>query len=302
MGQMAGLVRKYGEIIGLEEKDVKAFEDLALLVETDPAYWKALQDYSEGRRLPKEFLEDLKAFADERGYDDTLLYGTVILYLYDRMHDRYVEKGIPEEIFVRTAMDLKWKVNESYTVYGKPGCFVAWWYQKLFDLQVFGIGRLEFETAFYKGEDATVGGVTVREGDPVIGVHIPTTDEPFTRETCLDAYKKAYAFFGGKNGEKMIFHCSSWLLFPGIRDMVGPDSRIVDFQNTFKILQVKDSKGGGTAWRVYGKDFQKPVGELPEETSLQRGYKKRLMAGLPWGTAVGIFAFDGEKIWNDAEE
>ena len=79
--------------------------------------------------------------------------------------------------------------------------------------------------------------------------------------------------------------------------MVGPDSRIVQFQKTFRILEVKDCSGSGIAWRVYGKDFRKPPELLPEETALQRGYKKRLMEGLSWGTAVGGFAFDGDRLF-----
>ena len=297
---MTEIVEKYAAMIGLSAADQAAFREMAAKTEPEPEFWAILQAYAEGKRAPIDFLGDLKALTASKGWDEYLFLGTVILFLYEGMHERYREKGISEEIFVRTAMDLKWKVDECRAVFGRPGCFVAWWYQKLFDLSVVCLGRLEFEDKVYDGPDVTVGGVAVKAGDRVIGVHIPSSGEPFTEETCLDAYRKAYAFFGGKDGKKLVFHCSSWLLDPELPAMLGENSRIVRFQRAFRIVSVKESKeGGGTAWRVFGNKYRAAAEDLPEETALQRAYKARLLSGKGWGSAAGVFAFDGEKMYKD---
>jgi len=215
----------------------------------------------------------------------------------EQMREDYKTAGLSDELFWETIADLKFKLLECHTVYGIWGMFVAFWHAWFFQLRRFKLGRLQYEAITYEGEEpVTIGEYTVNPGDTVYNMHIPSCG-PFPREARIDSYKQAYEFFKKDlpEGKPMVFVCHSWLLFPKNREILPAHLNMVDFINDFRIVHFEESDDFGDKWRVFGADFQKPDAELPEDTTMRRGFKQWLLAGKKTGEGMGVFLYDGEN-------
>ena len=208
---------------------------------------------------------------------------------------RYKQKGIPDEIFWNSMMDLRYKLDECRQVKGKWGTFVAGWYKDFLELKLFGLGRLEFSQTQFPGKEPYLcGGLTIRPQDPVITIHIPSAG-PLTEESCLDAYRRAYDFFPKQRTDgKLIFVCSSWLLDPDYAAFLPPDSNILRFQRDFEIIWLEKREVFKDAWRVFGPEADLPPENLPRKTSVQRGFADFLAAGGKTGSGYGVFVWGRE--------
>ncbi|MCQ2462040.1 MAG: acyltransferase domain-containing protein [Clostridia bacterium] len=211
---------------------------------------------------------------------------------------KYERNGLSDELFYATFADLKYKLLECKAVKDEWGTFVAYWYDGFFRLKRFCYGRFQYEITRYAWLKYDGHGVKLRKNTKVINFHIPSSGEPITYENRLDSYKQAYEIYRHlfKNG-KAVFVCFSWLLYKEHYDFLPHNSNIIDFMNDFDIIKSVSLPVFNDAWRVFGADAKKTPQELPEKTSLQRAYKKRLADNkLASGYGYGIIVFDGEKI------
>lgn len=141
----------------------------------------------------------------------------------------------------------------------------------------------------------TVGGYTVKPGDTVYNMHIPSCGS-LNRAARIESYKKAYEFYKKDlDGKPMVFCCHSWLLFPKNREILPETLNMVDFIGDFYIYDSEEYDVFHDKWRVFAKDFEKPNSELPEDTTQRRCFKKWLLDGKKTGAGAGIFIYDGEK-------
>ncbi len=242
----------------------------------------------------------IEAISQESGVH---LYTVWLLFLIQAAKPAvavYLEKGVPEEVVWETFRDLKFKVLECKNVQGVWGNFVAFWYPIFYSCDIVKLGRLEFENITYKEETPYVwGDYTIRPGDPVKSVHIPSSGEPFDEAARLDSYKRAYDFFKDElQGKPLVCVCDSWLLYPRNREILSPTSNIVSFSHDFDVIRWKEQEEFHDAWRVFGAEYQKPAADLPENTSMQRAFKKWLVEGKKTGSGFGVLLFDGKKILN----
>ena len=223
------------------------------------------------------------------------------MYISHALRDRYAERKIDEQIFWDSMTDLRAKLIECRDVYGINGSFVAGWFFGFFYMTRFALGRLQFERTDYDRDDPyTCAGVSLRKGDEMINMHIPSLG-PLTVESMIDAFKRAYAspLFADvrvEGGKLAPFCCGSWLLYPPHRDFLPPHSNILKFMDCFDIIEWTDSDEFHDDWRVFAKYKDLPPKELPRDTSLRRAFADRLIAGEPVGHGFGIFFFDGEQI------
>lgn len=209
-------------------------------------------------------------------------------------------QGIPEEIFWDTFSDLRCKALECKEIHDVWGTFVAFWYPIFYTGDLVKLGRLEYENYTYSADTPyEKNGYIVKKGDKVKNIHIPSSGEPFDEAARLASYKKAYEFFKDElNGGPLVCVCHSWLLYPEYGKFLPVGSNFAGFQKDFDIVKAEAEDEFDDAWRLFGRDYKKPLAELPERTSMQRAFKKYFLEGGKPGYGMGVLIFDGEKIVN----
>lgn len=245
--------------------------------------------------LTQPLVEEMAGIAGLSPYTVWML---LLIEASQRAREAFRQKSVPENIFWDTFSDLRCKALECKEIYDVWGTFVAFWYPIFYSGDLVKLGRLEYENTVYsRDEPYTVGGFTVKKGDKVKNVHIPSSGEPFDQAARLASYKKAYEFFKDElNGGPLVCVCHSWLLYPEYGKILAPGSNFVSFQQDFHIVEREEAEEFDDAWRLFGRDYHKPLAQLPERTSMQRAFKKYFLGGGKPGEGAGILLFDGEKI------
>lgn len=206
-----------------------------------------------------------------------------------------------EEIYWNTFCDLRYKAQECFDVYGIWGTFVAHWYPIFFNGSIVKMGRMEYQIRKCPFKTPqTVMGITVNPGDPILALHIPTSFEPFDKEARIESYRMAWRYFC-PDGRPLVCVCGSWLLYDQYEEVFVPGSNINSFRKEFHMLYSKPADTFTNCWRVFGSKHQLPTEDLPEKTSLQRAFKRYMLAGGTHGNGTGVIVFDGEKLLSASE-
>lgn len=201
----------------------------------------------------------------------------------------YKERGISEEIYKNTMMDLRDKLDECKMVKGVVGIFVPYWFYGFFALKRFAIGRLQFELKPF-GRNYEKDGKVLNEESIVIDTHIPRGRTPLNEEECEKAYKQAAEFFKDQLNGECAFVCDSWFLFPENKTIMSPNSNIYKFMSRYDVIESKIDKNRGLLWRVFGTE-EKNLSRLTATNSLQRAYLEHAKAGGKLGTGYGVFFY-----------
>ena len=188
-------------------------------------------------------------------------------------------RRFPEEIWLATMRCFPRFISEYRASYGRDGFDRGFWTVRQVGCRLFRIGELEYELAQENGER-------------FISLHIPS-DAVLSPDRLNDSLLRARAFlkeyFPERSGDAMI--CESWLLSPVLEDLLPADSGIRRFRGAFTITESFPDDDSALQW-VFGlTDKQKNTvrtEDLPENTSLQRALKRRLLSGLKPGSAIGI--------------
>ena len=206
-----------------------------------------------------------------------------------------------KEIYWNTFCDLRYKALECFDVYGIWGTFVAHWYPIFYNGTIVKLGRMEYQVkACPFKEPKTAMGITVNPGDPILALHIPTSFEPFDKESRMESYRMAWRYFC-PDGRPLVCVCGSWLLYDKYEEVFAPGSNIASFRKEFYMLQSKESETFANSWRVFGSKHTLSTEEFPENTSLQRAFKRYMLAGGTHGNGTGVIVFDGEKLLSATE-
>lgn len=238
----------------------------------------------------------IQDMAEKSGVPVYTVWGLFLAFAAENARQAYLDNGISEQVFWDTFCDLRYKVLECKANHGVWGNFVAFWYPIFYRCDIVKLGRLEYETDTYHGPACTVAGHRLEVGQKLLSIHIPSSGEPFNAAARLESYKLAYDFFKDLRGDgPLVCKCHSWLLYPEYKNVLPATSNIVSFMDDFTIVEVDDGSFED-GWRVFGPDAGKPAADLPENTSMQRAFKKHLMAGGKTGCGLGILLFDGEKL------
>ena len=177
----------------------------------------------------------------------------------------YEKLGISDEIYYGTMGCFSRFVKEHLESFGCYGFDRGFWTVRQVSGKLFRIGELEYE-------------LVRLEGKPVISLHIPS-DGVLEKVRLRESYEQAREVLGRAfpeyRGAGM--YCHSWLLSPTLKELLPGTSRILKFQKAFEITAFPTQSMEFLQW-VF-KDRRSPLGELPEDTSLQRGLKRFLLAG-----------------------
>ena len=210
----------------------------------------------------------------------------IFMCMTKHLKELYIERGISLDIYKKSVLDLKYKLDECKTVRGIIGSFVAWWFPGFFDLTRFGLGRLQFEVSNF-GHEYEKNGHKLTKDSKAIGIHIPRDGTPFDEASCIEAYKMAKEFFKEVEGEEKPFICHSWLLYPKLKDVLPRTSNVYRFLTSFDIFAYKNDKSRKDLWRLFDTMEQNPD-KLPADSSLRRAIVDHLKNGGTLGSGHGI--------------
>ena len=196
----------------------------------------------------------------------------------------YQALGIEDEVIQSTLWDITRRMLEYRSRFGKPGLSKTdvIWLRHIYNCELFQIGTLQYQLfhmvyldAEGCGEDYMCFSSEQKQklpaGSPVINIHIPAGAD-ISDGAVEDSIEAAKGFFlrHYPDFRPRAFICYSWLLYPPMRMLLPPDSRISAFADRFQIIgQVRDPYGSDAVKRIYGKRYPKKA-LYPTDTSLRK--------------------------------
>lgn len=204
----------------------------------------------------------------------------ILLGVATKTYDKYIEKGISEEIYIDTMKCFSRFVIETYKWTGKYDFDRGFWVWRQLCLILFRIGTLEFE--ILNIDDNIAKKFDIKESQ-VLSVHIPN-DAICSNEYLKSSYKMAFDFFKQYFNKEYKFICSSWLLGQELDYLIKKDSGIYNFRKDYKIVEYTESNDY-LQW-VFNK-FQGNIEDFIPKTSLQMAIKEHIMSGKKMTIGLG---------------
>ena len=185
----------------------------------------------------------------------------ILIALAADAYAHWNQKGISQRVYADTLYDITLWCEDYYSKHGVYGLSECGWICKSIKMELFRLGRLQFEPITLDKE-LLVDGTVIPAGTPALSVHIPA-GEPMTIPSCEASFAEAPAFFGI---EKPVYVCGSWLLAPELPQLLPETSNIVQFQKFFHIINTFPSRQAEE--RTFGFVLD-DASQYPETTSLQ---------------------------------
>ena len=201
-----------------------------------------------------------------------------------RVKEDYERDGIPEEIFIDTMKCFSRFVGEVKLRTGAYGFDRFVWTWRQLTRQIYRLGTLEIDL-----RDRASGSICI---------HIPS-DAALNVLNCRASYRRALDFLARFYPDVPVheFACRTWLLSPIIADVLRDDSRIRQFQLDYTLCESDPDSDAGFRW-LFGKPAGFPLEDLPEDTSLRRAMKARMLAGGHIGVGGGVIPAERVREWN----
>jgi hypothetical protein len=212
--------------------------------------------------------------------------------------ERHRRLGIPEEVSRATFADLARHIAIHRRVTGLTGVDAPWWMLLHLRSILFECGRLQYELlrigrgalsrSLWCGADGPGRrGPGFRAGDAAAGIHIPEGPS-FTPSACDAADRTARELFDAcfPGLGVRIGICTSWLLDDQLTGYLPADSNIVRFQRRFVMVPGWHEGDKAIIQFVFRRE-DGDIGDVPQETALQRAVTAHLRAGSHWRTRTG---------------
>lgn len=233
-----------------------------------------------------EEIDKLSAELNEHSYTMSML---LLLLCAKPLMEKYIEKGLPEDIYWDSLKDLGYKLKECYHIHGIWGTFVRGWFPGFYQMSRFALGRMQYEYATFSFDTVTISGITIKSGDKVLMIHIPSSGS-FTKEERLESYHMAKEFYSKDfDNQPIPVVCDSWLLYPAYKEVFPTHSNIRSFIDDFSYIYEKTEEEFHDAWRIFGNDYNKSAKDWPQTTSLQKAFAEYFINGGKPGIGYGIF-------------
>ena len=257
---------------------------------------------ADGRIRFDKMLDDVREAVASSGVHTYSAELLIHCCLSRHLRKLYRERGIADEIWLNSMLDLRHKLYECRSVHGIWGSFVAGWFDGFFSLDRFAIGRLQYEHSLLSvcPSYTSCGVDLTKDATPVLHIHIPSGSR-LTAESVSDSFSAAYRFFSGTEymqGDILPLQCSSWLLYPKMDEFLAPDSNVMKFRRCFDIVGSCEDKNFGDCWRLFDMYWTGNAADLPRDTDMRRRYADWLALGNTAGEGCGVILYDGREIIN----
>lgn len=207
-----------------------------------------------------------------------------VLYLCEGLEQQYLHLGIPEEILMDTLGDVVrwakiWSDLKGELYLGEL-CWLKWHFR----MKIFKLGRLQFLMGYARRD---IPGTSVREGDPVLEIHIPRTG-PLDPQSCDRALAMAPEFFARYFPEHSwkLFTCNSWLLDDTLASFLPPESNILRFQNRF--VPVSGTRSDAILGFVFEWKITREQAKCrPADTALKAAIQHHMQKDGPFYVTLG---------------
>ena len=94
-------------------------------------------------------------------------------FLCEDLEEQYAKKGISQDILIATLNDLVIWNDSYYLINGVIGVDEFPWLNRMYEMTIFRLGRLQF-SMFPSGSE--IEEIGIHKGEPVLEVHIPRGD------------------------------------------------------------------------------------------------------------------------------
>lgn len=165
------------------------------------------------------------------------LIAVVLVSMLDFLKKSYEKEKIDEKVFFQTISDLIFRISDYKLRNGKYGLegFEGKWLIRMFFLNIFKLGSLQFETARINLKELNINNNDLGEfediiNEDVIMVHI-MENEDILYESCVKSFGLADEFF---SNEYKYYACYSWLLYENMKKILKPSSKILQLQSIFE--------------------------------------------------------------------
>lgn len=223
--------------------------------------------------------------------DVRVLYGYLFTLLAVNAYDEYQKRGISDTIYFDTMHDLAIWAENCHTATGIWGISEIEWLPLHIKLQIFRLGRLQFQPMSFSCDSADIKrtnavSIPVANGTDVLNVHIPRGTR-LLPEDCEKAYLAAAEFF---QKEHPVFVCCSWFLHSSLKILLPQESNLLEFQRRYHIFgECSDIPASRhTEEIIFGITANQPD-VYPQHTSLQKNAVNYLKAGNHLGYGCGYF-------------
>lgn len=252
----------FAETVNIEEFSRLLFDSEPFSVEKTGVL------YFEEAFYPYEFFSLLK----ETGLmpERSALY--IYIALAEKSFDLFCRRIDDKNIFFDTMKKLSEDANEYREKYANDGLFDYIFLANYIRGNILRLSGFEYQLGHFEDKKAII-------------LHLPERSD-LSKENRLCSYKLARKYFGDYP-----IVADSWLLYPENKKMLSEDSRIVDFMNDFRIISKCETTDYTELFHVFGRLSDYSYENLPQDTALQKAYAKRVKAGFPLGSGVGILKY-----------
>lgn len=241
-------------------------------------FYKALEEIE----IPASVSIETYDLKEQNGKKNLLSF----LYMCEALEKKYEEKGISKDILMDTLQDIvrwndTWSELKGELYLGEIG-----WLQNHMRMDLFKLGRLQF--AFGKSYH-DIPQKNIQKGEPVMEIHIPA-DGPLTHEECVKSVEMAKEFFAAYYPEYKFeyFTCHSWLIDTALKDILDPDSNILQFQSMFDVIEEDDSDAILRYVFKWNTNSQN-LAEFTCTTGMSKKVKETALAGKVYHESLGVF-------------
>lgn len=264
-----------------KEEDALAFS--AILAEYDA---DMLVDFS-------VLIDRVRALAEKTGVHEYTAIALMYICMTPSLKKHYIAKDYPLDVFEKTSEDVSYHAQYCKAVKGFWGTFTTW-HTELYQMNIFGFGRLQFQVKKADFDYCEKGYHIVKGETDLLSIHIPRNGEPMTPEACEESFRAGASFFKDRlfNGGKVLFYCSSWLLFEKHDQILKPTSNIYQFKKRFDIVEYLLYNDYSEVWRLFEKEYNGNPDELPADSSLRRSYIDMIKRGERTGRGKGVFYYE----------